>query len=79
MYNSTTTTTNNNILQRHRRVPCFKMVCLRCAASTRAAAFLLKIPEMSIESLDESKISMWSLGLKHICRVFLFEIETLEP
>ena len=43
----------------------------------RTAVFLLKIPEVSIEILDESEISRWSLEVLARFRDLL-EIETLE-
>ena len=46
-------------------------VCLR------TAVFLLKIPEIPIESLEESKLVV-PRGLKHDFDVLGFEMETLE-
>ena len=51
--------------------------CRGCVRDT--TVFLLKVPDISHESLDNSKVRRWSLEvLSTILMFFLFEIGTLE-
>ena len=49
------------------------------ALSLTAVFLIKKIPETSIESLDESEISRWSRGVNYDVEMFSFKIENLEP